>query len=190
MRRARANIETLIPRLAALGWTFGEDAPDWEGCWTPPPPDAPALVDAMEGICGPIPLALRAFYEIVGGVDFRGEHPEWLELYDPLMVYPCRQALDDLRAGPPFCLPYAPDFLVKEGISGVGLIYVEVPNGAADAPPSFEDQELPISFVQSLRNAFRWGGFQGLVGTAEEFGPDLTLPPTDIAALTQGLLPL
>ncbi|MBV9851684.1 MAG: hypothetical protein JO250_18600 [Armatimonadetes bacterium] len=172
MRRVKVNLQTLIPRLTALGWRFGvarTDQEDYEGVWTPPPPDASARVEAMESVCGPIPLSLRAFYEIVGGVDLRGAHPDWPGIYDPLLVASCQKVLENLHATrewreqraregkpvPPFSLYYAPDFLVKEGISGVGALYVEGPNGAADAPLSFEDSPLPIMFVQSLHNAFR-----------------------------------
>ena len=196
MRRIRFNTEMLIPRLAVLGWKFRQEP-------LTPPGDGPATTAAMEAICGPLPLSLKAFYEIVGGIDLRGAHPDWDDLYDPLMVASGAEVLQDLcvqrawheeeaRNGlpaVPFTLYYAPDFLVKEGISGVGMVYVAVEMPDADAPLSFEDKPLEVSFVQSLRNSLRWGGFQGLVSEEAQFDLyHMPTPPTDLAALTAGFL--
>ncbi len=198
MRRVRFNAELLIPRLTALGWKFREEP-------LTPPGDGSAVTAAMEAICGPLPLSLKAFYEIVGGIDLRGANPDWDDLYDPLMVASGAEVLQDLcvqrteheeeaRNGlpaVPFILYYAPDFLVKEGISGVGMVYVAVASPAADAPLSFEDKPLEVGFVQSLRNSFCWGGFQGLISEEAQFDLyHMPTPPTSLAALTAGFLPL
>lgn len=143
MRRARANIDRLIPRLVRIGYLFGYgwlqppafqpfdwDARAWHRAsldWArkQPPiltsatdadeelssmrarllrlrelaapsiiithweqliaaaeamPRAESLVDAFERNVGLLPLSVRAWYEIVGGVNFVGLHPGWLAL--------------------------------------------------------------------------------------------------------------
>jgi hypothetical protein len=90
MRRARQNIEMLIPRLVAIGdqFGYGPTDPD-EAEWIPlnPPTYAPPNSDIQERIAelerqaGVLPLSLRAFYEIVGSVKLVGEPPEdWSDL--------------------------------------------------------------------------------------------------------------
>lgn len=76
MIRARANIETLVQRLTALGYHFISDA---LGTAPTPytPPDASALDEmwALERQYGALPLSIETWYEIVGAVDFTGSHP-------------------------------------------------------------------------------------------------------------------
>jgi hypothetical protein len=84
MRRVRHNIEVLIPRLEGLGYEFGYG---WaEGgnfpsglAWplfTPPAPDITTTIAELERRVGTLPLSLRAFYEVVGSVNFVGKPPE------------------------------------------------------------------------------------------------------------------
>lgn len=105
MRRVRKNVETLRARLERVGYRF--QYPD--EVHVPPPADAVARLDAIEEqLGGPFPLSLRAFYEVVGSVNFAQAHdqtihdwlgpaPGELELLgddDPLWVDP----LDSLEA--------------------------------------------------------------------------------------------
>lgn len=72
MRRARVNVETLLGRLRELEYHFANpDSP-----WRQPAPDTVALLDDLEARFGPLPLAVRAWYEQVGEVDFTGAHPQ------------------------------------------------------------------------------------------------------------------
>ncbi len=162
------------------------------------------MTAAMEAICGPLPLSVKAFYEIVGGIDLYGANPDWDDFYDPLMVASGAETLQDLydqrkwhedevqqgKPAQPFTLYYAPDPLAKEGMSSVGSNYVTAPFPAADAALWFEGGPIDVMFVQSLRNAFQWGGFQVLVTPGSGFEADNPPPPTDLAALTAGFLPL
>jgi hypothetical protein len=90
MRRVRRDVETLLPRLEALGYRFyahptayREHVPRWGGPprWVDPPrlavPDEEtrAQLDELEREFGPLPLSLCAFYEVVGAVNFVGEPP-------------------------------------------------------------------------------------------------------------------
>ena len=107
MGRVRQNIETLIPRLVAIGYRFGyEDIPQEEGDWDPPvfvspASDVAATITEAERRFGALPLSLCAFYEVVGTVNFVGTMPKnWLvrcdaeHTLDPLYVYPAQAARD------------------------------------------------------------------------------------------------
>lgn len=110
MRRVRHNIETLIPRLRASGYAFGYEGPRGRAIpaglryppFTPPAANISGTVAALESRAGILPLSLRAFYEIVGGVNFVGEPPAtgspWCtapEDLDALYVYPAQIALEE-----------------------------------------------------------------------------------------------
>ncbi len=138
MRRVRHNILLLIPRLRDLGYVFGHAWAVPQGALTAqhvvefareyPPLDPPAantahLLAEVERRAGPLPLSLRAFYEIVGGVNLIGAHPVWdASRLDPLEVDSARAVLhrDDLehwsddRQEDGSCeLPIAPDEYFK-----------------------------------------------------------------------------
>ena len=87
MRRVRHNLEQLLPRLHRLRYAFGagffEDmTPDEEAAaqrqapvLAPPGPETSAQLAELEGLVGPLPLSLRAFYEVVGSVNLVGRFP-------------------------------------------------------------------------------------------------------------------
>jgi hypothetical protein len=195
MRRVRANIEVLLQRLDAAGYVFADaPVPRWEG----PCADALAQIHALEALVGPIPLSIRACYEMIGTVNFMGHHPalepraddRWDALPDPLVIFPlhsviadCRERMEDPEwdHDVPLDLPLAPDILHKANISGGGPYGVYVPDAAADAP--LQKEWHATSFVNYLRLCVRWGGFPGLERYAH--------PPMELLQhLTDGLLPL
>jgi hypothetical protein len=208
MRRAHANIEVLAARLKTHGYTFGYC---WAGAlersvargqaptFAPPPPNVGEQIAELERLTGPLPLSLRAFYTVVGAVNFVGTAPaSWDvdERTDPLYVYPLTQALAEYvdwrqahgawqatgRNNPgPFRVPIAPDYLHKYNISGGMWYHIVLPNPAVDVPLGAERHRT--TFVNYLRTCFRWAGFPGL-----EFAG--TVPDDDLAALRQGLLPI
>jgi hypothetical protein len=86
MRRVRRDIALLLARLDALGYAFYADPAAYtEAPWGTPgtrdyPPrlaapdaDAEGRLDEIERDLGPFPLALRAFYAVVGAVNLLGE---------------------------------------------------------------------------------------------------------------------
>lgn len=88
MRRARYNIEVLLPRLEHIGYTFGyaniinhvpvEDRPNLNDeipAFMSPPPTTLNSLAKLERMCGPLPLALQAWYEQIGAVNFVGTMP-------------------------------------------------------------------------------------------------------------------
>jgi hypothetical protein len=72
MKRARANIELLVPRLKSLGYQFA--FPD--RVLVPPDEDFRQMIANVERRAGPLPLSLRIWCEEVGEVNFMGSHPK------------------------------------------------------------------------------------------------------------------
>lgn len=198
MERVRRNLDLLIPRLHNLGYVFGfvphpeEDMDDLEIAYPPvfTPPDAMMRerISRLEQVVGFLPLSVRAFYEVVGGVNLIGRHPHW-EPYDrdALMVdvlnedllEDCCNEYDEERAC--WYLSIAPDHYFKDGVGGDGPYEIALPNAAVDAPLLLEWHET--TFINYLRIALQWGGFPGFARILE--------PPTkDLAYLTEGLLPI
>jgi hypothetical protein len=113
MWRVRHNIEMLIPRLAALGyefgygWVQGRDFPAGspDPVFTAPHPDVARTIVTLEDRAGTLPLSLRAFYEVVGSVNFVGSPAEawkdWRAVsddIDALYVYSAEVALEGAEA--------------------------------------------------------------------------------------------
>lgn len=206
MRRVRHNIEVLIARLRELGYAFGYSWAIQRGVVTPgearemeqdepvfsaPPADVAALTEEVERRAGTLPLSLRAFYEVVGGVNFVGSHPDWgSHRLDPLEVMSAGSILrlddwnhwsDDRHDDGSSELPIAPDEYFKYLFSGGEPYAIPLQGQVADA--SLLHEWHRTTYVNYLRICFRWGGFPGL-----ERIPD---PPLrDLAYLTEGLLPL
>jgi hypothetical protein len=197
MRRVRTNCQVLIPRLQTLGWTFGyawssdldEDnvarAPELLGDPLPPP-----VLDEIERQYGMLPIAFRAFYEIVGELNFVGspfDRPAWPAIedgLDPLSIAGASHIASQR-------VDIAPDFLGKYFMGEPRALYVELPAPRADAPLLFERQPVyvadrQLTLVRYLRHAMRGGGFlgfsMGVIGA--------TRPEQDLAFLTHDLLPI
>ncbi|HEV8192441.1 MAG TPA: hypothetical protein VGP82_13325 [Ktedonobacterales bacterium] len=88
MRRARHNIERLIPHLEAIGYQFGyawavsanpqaghQHTVAWRGPFLPPPPDTSMRLHELQTRVGPLPLSILAWFETIGEVDFVGRPP-------------------------------------------------------------------------------------------------------------------
>ena len=101
MERARHNVALLVERLTELEYRFA--FPD--DVWRLPDKASLAELAAFERRHGPLPLSLYAWYEVVGSVDLRGDHPKlgfyhrtdpasaerfWSRHWypDPLVVFP------------------------------------------------------------------------------------------------------
>jgi hypothetical protein len=76
MSRARSNVELLVERLDHLGFQFEEES------FRQPQPDTSRRIAEFEREVGPIPLSLRAWFEVVGEVNFMGTYPG-LSYYAP-----------------------------------------------------------------------------------------------------------
>ena len=116
------------------------------------------------------PLSLRAFFELVGEVNFNGDHPtlaprEFDLAPDPLIVCSVGDAiamvdLYERDDDEPTAIEFAPDALHKANVSGGGPDSIAVPQAAADA--HVDDEPNDVTFVEYLRIAILgWGGFPG-----------------------------
>lgn len=200
---ARANVEGLIDRLITLGFAF-------KGAhlvFVPTSSDDLPRLDAIEDRIGALPLSIRAWYEHVGTICLRGEHPQltlfmsdWADQHsiypDPLKFLcppPYVFALydewienhadmpDASTEDEPFVIEFSGAAYHKAGVSGGPPYGIAIPDAAADA--IIRDFWRETTFVAYLRDAFAWGGFPGFARY-----PDY--PREQIDFLRDGLLPL
>ncbi len=153
----------------------------------------------LEILVGPLPLSWRAWYEIVGTVDFVGRTPQrWWDQFhikmppdeslDPLQVLPLEWVLKTAKRERPYLdqegllyLPISHDKHGKYFISGGGPYSIKVPQPTMDA--FLEGEWHQTTFVNYLRICFRWGGLPGLEHCSH-------VPQKDLMYLTEGLLPI
>lgn len=195
MGRARQNLDTIMEYLIGHNYIFGMDLDDGISpvlAWTRPDSSTSEMLRRLTQLIGPIPLSLRAWWEVVGSVSLQGAFQdladdEGLPMSDPLMIPPLSEVLaevEDLRGEEIVtALDLAPDVYHKADISG-GLPYqIQVPNSLADGPlrnvrillpcppgskPGYKDVETNELFVEYLRRSFAWAGFPGLAFVENE----------------------
>ncbi|MBL7252704.1 hypothetical protein [Paractinoplanes lichenicola] len=188
MRRVRRNVEAVRARLDAAGYAFQE--PDQ--AHVPPTPEADAELDVFEQQHGPLPLSLRAFYEIVGTVNFIQSWDQLVQQRrreqsaDPVPEILYAGEFDPLAVEAPVCAyakwkspfnrrawPLALDECHKANYSGGENYAVLLPDAGADfriyGMISNEEDMFGDWFVDYLRETFRGGGFRGTVD-GDEFG--------------------
>lgn len=204
MRRVRQNVEALVERLNGLGYEFARPVAAYI------PPDGVALerIVAIEDSLGPLPLSLRAFYEIVGSVDFTQSWDQLVQYHrpereragdvqvlgeeDPLVVAPLTELAEAEASAGRVYFRFAADEFHKANYSGGENYHVWLPDPRAD----FEIvgmYEIEERFVEYLRATLSWGGFRGRVDTLEEdesrcrkVAPKLGV----VRSLSEGLLPI
>ena len=193
MLRVRRNLERIVERLREHGYVFRH--PD--RVLAAPLPDARKLLDRIEKLVGPMPIALRAAYEIIGACNLQGTHPAWPAVAcidlpgvpkdapiwstDPLVLVSLRATAgdaDDLGHGRSLNVLISGDAETKAGYSG-GTYGVRMPDGAADPPLDGAGSTL----VGHLRQAIAHGGFAGFAKIADR-------PEAMLRALTDGLEPI
>jgi hypothetical protein len=174
MTRVARCADLLAERLASRGWT----ALTGRLRWPPDAGDSKIMADLERFTSAPLPPALRAFWEKVGGVDlvwnYRNDQPApdlgpdlpMVEM-DPLYVAPPeevtyllaeweeRRSTVDPELDDPCNLDLAPDYLHKANVSGGAPYGIELPHLGAD--PVFVNEEHRLPFIDYLRIAFRWG---------------------------------
>ncbi len=196
MRRARENIELLVPRLEVLGYRFSHP----RYTFVSPEPDTPYRLATLEKLTGPLPLSIRVWCEEVGSVNFTGNHPDWPEeddidtFRDPLVVEPLLDVFDEYvywqyglsegifegEEAVRFPLSVSPDEFRKAQVSSGSTYKILVPSHAVDA--TLEGEWHETTFVNYLRACFKWGGFPGFARYPEHLRPRDAL-----AYLTEGL---
>lgn len=201
MIRVGKNIDTVVARLQALGYRFAEPTL----VRRPPAPETAIRLNAFEARHGPMPLSLRAFYDVVGTVDLaqstgqlihywpedRRKRATELEIageYDPLVV----EFLKDPKNWPGVAGTawfFACDEFHKANYSGGANYHVVLPDASADFQifGMADDSEF---FVDYLRFTFEGGGFRGPSDANEERAWKV-LPKLGLTKqLADGLLPI
>ena len=196
MRRARANVVVLVEELKARGYLF--DDPEGRPPFEPPAPDIVHQLDDLERRIGPMPMALRGWYELVGRVNLVGSFPDWgYDYTDPLVVdAPVDYVLSEYDAWEHdrgtewdrgvFAIDVAPDWLHKANVSGGGPYAIEVPNQGVAALLLAEPHMT--TFVNYLRIAFQWGGFPGWERGLRDGWAQPSIPPPDLISELRGRL--
>jgi hypothetical protein len=203
MRRVRQNLEQLVTRLSELGYDFTkytDGSPlDWpsETPLKPPSTDIEEIIGEIEAVTGPLPLSLRLFWEVVGGVDLVGYSPTsvWPEGGDPIQVMGAEaflqevsdleeefEALSDQNAEEQVWVSLGADALHKANVSGGSYCIIFPLTRSVDF--TLEGFPTATSFIDYLRLALHWGGFPGFASY-----PNDSTPP-EILALRRDLLPL
>jgi hypothetical protein len=202
MRRVKYNIEALYERLKVLDYQF--HAP--QEAIVPPAPDVGKKIIHLEDQIGGLPLSLRAWYEIVGGVNFSGSHPKLSYhseldygkanrnqiLSDPLWVWSIEMILKEGIYWGNESVLISPDSYGKGAVSGGGPYILDMPNPSMDGLLRFEAHNT--TFVNYLRISFLWGGFPGfdLAVLPAKFRvyDESDIPKGILASLTDGFLPI
>lgn len=168
-----------------------------------------AVIGQVEAHLGTLPLSIRAWYEVVGGVNFVGDHPEWrtllpesqsdfpnseydylnpMHVLDPLVILPLdEKRLAVLTGDKP--VPRASFLVLSDDEYGKYLDgardYYEImlPSLAADTQVVGLPHARELTFVAYLSECFRWAGFPGWSRFEQ-------IPERDLLFLTQDLLPI
>ncbi|HUQ79925.1 MAG TPA: hypothetical protein VM076_02240 [Gemmatimonadaceae bacterium] len=179
MARVEANVRMLVQRLAGIGYRFVA-----KHAHVPPKASVAKEIVAFERQHGPLPVALRAFYEVVGEVNLMGRHPAIdppgnRTAPDPLVVYGFDDGLVELDddGERPSAITIGPDDLHKANTSGGDPYEIAIPNPGADG--ELLNERHGLLFVDYLRLAFRFGGFPGYDGVDDA--------PPSLNELTRGL---
>jgi hypothetical protein len=172
------HICLIAARLEQLGFRFERPREVFPG----PEPDAQGAIERIEAAVGSLPQSLKQFWLRVGSVDFSGHHPKWqgCEYRDQLIVFPPSTALKELqeflsdqeerlRANDPYCVPIAPDIFHKADVSGGPPYGLAVP--ATEEDPPLVNALPPVSFLEHVERALRYGGFPGLADCAQHTWP-------------------
>lgn len=181
MRRVDANIRTITRRLQGMKYKLRHP----KDAHVPPDKKTQRHILKFEKSKGDIPLSLRAFYEVVGSVDWMGRHPalspESSSLAsDPLVVFPAEPALSEAEDGEQGTIPIAPDDLHKDDVSGGDPYELMFPDPRADG--ELLNERHSLFFVEYLRLCLlEFGGFPGYEGSDSA--------PPEIVVLREGLEP-
>jgi hypothetical protein len=172
MRDVRAELERIVGVLARLGYRFVTDDP------LPPPADnARAQLTRLESLGGPLPLSVRAAYEVIGPVHLAGWHPRWpvpahvnagadasttFWPTDAFSLVPLEllieHAEDNAAPDTTYRLAISPDDYGKAGFSG-GHYSFEMPCPRADT--RLDGAHGSPMFIAYVAESLRWGGFPG-----------------------------
>ncbi len=192
MRRVRKDLELLYKRLIKIGYKFQS----LDEVLVEPASDILTRIESFEKENGFLPLSLKAFYTIVGSVDFTQDEEQFINSYDredenylleihgkkevdpvdiigeedPIVVYPFKVLEHTTRRKNGkiyFC--WSPDEFHKANYSGGENYHFLLPDLNADIIID-EDGYYGMQewFVEHLRWCIKQGGFRGISGWDEE----------------------
>jgi hypothetical protein len=184
MQRVASNVRTLVERLRGMGYRFATPA----AAHVFPTAKTIKQIVRLEKTFGPLPLSLRAFYEVVGAVDFIGHHPSIAPASgstcpDPIVVYGVEDAIAELDGSDEeetSAIAIAPDDLHKANTSGDDPYEIAVPDLRADG--EVQNERHRLLFVDYLRLCFRFGGFPGYEGQDRDVPPELEMLQSGLIA--------
>jgi hypothetical protein len=169
MGRVRRNIERLIPRLRERGYVFANAEP-----LTGPEENVAGYLAAMEE-WGPLPLALRVFWEIVGEVSLDGAYPDGADELgqtqsplSPLTVAGPLASFDEWMEAFEEEEPAAYLVICSDPEGVLGAFTLPGPCWPADTELLQEKQDVlqgpygSLLFIDYLRLALEYGGFPSL----------------------------
>jgi len=141
MHRARANVERIVERLRGMNFNFAY--PD--RVFVPPAPGAADVLENLDRRIGPLPIGLRAFYEIVGSVSLVGSYPglsTYVKPADPRAKLDAYRAIYERHIGP--VPPNAPAADPVTHLKAAGIVLppesVELMQEMARLRQAFADQ--------------------------------------------------
>ena len=176
MTRVRQNIETIVERLTSFGYVFD----DTDTVHESPSDDLVKMITLMEAAFGELPIVLKAWFEVVGCVNFNGylpinggdrfswthnQYPDplvfeyWLDYFQDEYALLKREEAESGETKP-FPMYVAPDDIHKENISGGPPYTILLPNRTIDPP--VENMWFEATMIQYLQRCMKWGGFPGL----------------------------
>ena len=208
--RSFTNILTLFNRLKELGYLFENSE---EVVLEATELDLVAL-DNLELSCGVLPIVARKWYERISSVNFTQQSKQLFSKDGS----PC-SAVSGLGLNAPLVFLSVPRCLVlQEQLYNDAVTDGEDPRrwkhflplggwGSNSNPKGFwlpchsfdaefyNDGAGPVSFVEELRTAFRWGGFpfwRRLLAGRSQAQPVRCIPSFEaiLPALTEGILPI
>jgi hypothetical protein len=174
MKRVRHNADAVRTTLRDAGAELRDEAG----------PAKDADLARVMTLAGPLPIALDAFWRVVGSIalipspacSLASDGLELVEL-EPLVVRGAHEFDEQAAAHErlvaathreivgPFQLVFMP--------GSPSSIDLPPPTPADAVDPRVHHGKYRVRFVEYLRHAFRWGGFDGLVGHRDEAGQQL-----------------
>lgn len=192
MGRVRQNLEGIVETLKKRKYKFSVKSAT--KALVPPHAKVGAHIQALEKLAGgPLPLSLRAFWEVVGSVDLTeldaaANTAEGLGLLDPLMVAPPKLPLDLLKTRvdyekrlpvelrrPVVELPIGLDPATKADAEEHNARPYEIEIVGTRADGVLRQGARATTFVGYLRGAIAAGGFPGKAELDPELDPRKTL---------------
>ncbi|TND07828.1 MAG: hypothetical protein FD123_2818 [Bacteroidetes bacterium] len=183
-QRVAYNLDIIYAELKNVNYLFKtEPKYNFEKPLHKPLPETGSLLDELDNAVKPfgfVPLSLKHFYKIVGGVNFAWDYENnenfmW-KMADPIQIASLdavvetvtekswrediQQYVDDETSGTAF-LDLAADDLHKDNVSG-GQVYAIQITSQPSIDSNFLNEPNNTTFINYLRICFEYCGFPGI----------------------------